>query len=693
MITNNEDEYNYYYQFSSSSSSIIGCILLILIYCITMWKSIIQSYMEEKRPFHNSDIPMARGSHWFYGHAYLFRKYNKQQKQKQYTSNNNDSNKDKEKKSSYSYDIDFRDIQRILSIDSSNRYGHCSFWIYQHSYISLYHWQDIATIKRILFNNNGSRNEHDNNNITRNDDSLEYNNISLWNSSNVANIFPLLYNRFNKRTIKEKCNAIYLYRFEFTNFCSNDKAIHLMKSIIEKTMSLKVHMIKTKMNREKEKCIIKKATTMNPIDHQSTKLKSDITFQVDCTILIRKILWEVWCQFFFSCSIDNDIIISSWNSTKQHHKDNEIKGIVDVLKEIFEYLKKIRNMTNHKYQNTELNERLIHQFVNKQIHNRLQYDTIPILKSNNVSITTEENITYDALDSLLKYSKVLDNNQQQQIKGEKRKRNISSKLLYLSDYVSHFLLKTIDMSTSILSYALYAVSQIPIVEKACLNEIENATIDNNINILDVNQLLYCNAIILETLRLFPPKVSIVRKTSSCSSVVPNVTLHGGNITLPTNENTTSIYLPIWSIHRLKCNFPRPEEFRPDRWVYEQNNQSLDHSTATNGHHDNHRIDDDDSFNDDSYYNKWKERPLTDNTSDIPAANRKAFISSFSTLSGGDNTPIDQILLINCTLIFATLLKTFQFEMINEYALTPELFNNDIQFPKGGMPLQINLRRS
>jgi hypothetical protein len=88
---------------------------------------------------------------------------------------------------------------------------------------------------------------------------------------------------------------------------------------------------------------------------------------------------------------------------------------------------------------------------------------------------------------------------------------------------------------------------------------------------------------------------------------------------------------------------------------------------------------------DGAYSGWIFRPLTDSSSDIPAANYKAFIP-FRGLS-----PVEQTHMIETnTLILAHLLHNFHFDMIEQYTLRPASILG-IQYPKGGMPLQISIR--
>lgn len=494
-----------------------------------IWKCLIRPFMERLNPI--MDVPLARGSHWFGGHAYLFRK------------NNKSRNKGKAVVCS---DVDFRDIQRILAIDSASQNGHTSFWIYQQPHIALYHWQDVDAVQRL---SSGRFNCIHN---TSRFDSVAYESSLSF----ILNLFPpAIYRRLN--TTEKRNNEINFYRSVLARFCQDGAAASLMESIIEKIMSPKLNMIESKMRTEQSNG--RKLANYSPSIFL-VKEATRFTFQVDCVVLIRRILLELWGQFFFSRPLDDDAI-----SSCSHHDD----GIVEGFKKLVFPTNNSCKIANQVCQ-TEVVARSIHRFVQRQILERSYKKDL--LNSNIASSRNETTSRHpDALETLLTYSNML--RRKQDRKGQQRCYSTS----HLPDFITSFLIEA-----------------------------------------------------------------------------------------------------IWSIHRLKCNFPRPEEFRPDRWVYQENQPDCRSSNGRN-----------------LGCARWTERPLSDASSDIPAANRKAFISSFSSLSGCysscGNTPIDHLLLANSTLIFAVLLKALKFEMTREYVLIPDLVS-DVQFPKGGMPLQITLRR-
>lgn len=82
-----------------------------------------------------------------------------------------------------------------------------------------------------------------------------------------------------------------------------------------------------------------------------------------------------------------------------------------------------------------------------------------------------------------------------------------------------------------------------------------ATFDN------LNHFDYLNAVINETLRLYPPALFLERKASN-------------DIDLETCDAKTQInvrkgdviHIPVWSLHRSSTNFPEPVKYNPDRFL-------------------------------------------------------------------------------------------------------------------------------
>ncbi|GLB07536.1 hypothetical protein AtubIFM57258_002879 [Aspergillus tubingensis] len=66
-----------------------------------------------------------------------------------------------------------------------------------------------------------------------------------------------------------------------------------------------------------------------------------------------------------------------------------------------------------------------------------------------------------------------------------------------------------------------------------------------------------NAVIYETLRLYAPAAAASQR------ITPKEGIHIGENYIPGN---VLVQIPIYSIHRDKRSFERPEEFLPERWT-------------------------------------------------------------------------------------------------------------------------------
>jgi len=120
----------------------------------------------------------------------------------------------------------------------------------------------------------------------------------------------------------------------------------------------------------------------------------------------------------------------------------------------------------------------------------------------------------------------------------------------LSDTLLSLLFAGYETTSVALTYALYLISQYSQVESRCLEEIGKSG-----GSLDPENYVYLQAVLTETLRLYPPGVSTTRNLEKELVV--------GDVTIPKD---TYMYIPIWAIQRDPKNFPDPESFRPERWL-------------------------------------------------------------------------------------------------------------------------------
>lgn len=175
---------------------------------------------------------------------------------------------------------------------------------------------------------------------------------------------------------------------------------------------------------------------------------------------------------------------------------------------------------------------------------------------------------------------------------------------------------------------LWSIARHPRIEELCLEEIHRVIGSNDLNMgCFFEQLFYCRAVLLEALRMYP---SVPATTRSLEKEV----VIGGTTYLP----GTNVIIPIWNAHRDPENFPRPEEFLPERWV------KLRHDGL------------------------WEERFTGDGSDDlygVPPANRNAFIA-FS--AGGRNCIGQKFALNQGVMLLAALLREFKIKPVSESEL-------------------------
>jgi len=119
-----------------------------------------------------------------------------------------------------------------------------------------------------------------------------------------------------------------------------------------------------------------------------------------------------------------------------------------------------------------------------------------------------------------------------------------------------------DTSSIALTFVMYCLSLHKEVQTECAKEAYAATTQMNTDgSLNENptqwedRLVYCWAVVMETLRLHPPVFTNVRNLAK--------DLHLEDSTIPSGSR---VYIPIQQIHTDERNFARAKEFLPERWA-------------------------------------------------------------------------------------------------------------------------------
>lgn len=229
----------------------------------------------------------------------------------------------------------------------------------------------------------------------------------------------------------------------------------------------------------------------------------------------------------------------------------------------------------------------------------------------------------------------------------------------LRDAFQTLLFAGYDTTSICLTMSLYLLAGHPAEQLRCAEEVQrllafDGNQDENKDECDVliDDLVFCKAVILETLRLYPPAFSLNRY------VEHDLVLHDGFI-IPAGTN---VLMPFWTIHRMERNFSFANKFYPERWARQAEDGTwLERSS-------------------DEYFN---------HKSGTPAANHHAF---FAFSSGSRSCPGQKFAIQEAVLVLAKLVHAFEFESIPDHKL--DLVRRGLfLFPEGGLPLRLAPRKA
>jgi cytochrome P450 len=122
------------------------------------------------------------------------------------------------------------------------------------------------------------------------------------------------------------------------------------------------------------------------------------------------------------------------------------------------------------------------------------------------------------------------------------------------DEVMTFLLAGHETTALALCWALYLLSREPAAERKLHDELDRVLGSRLPAISDLPLLVYCENVMKETMRLYPPAWSVAR------TAIEDFELEGYRI--PGGSN---VVMSQWIMHRDARYFPDPERFDPDRW--------------------------------------------------------------------------------------------------------------------------------
>ncbi len=124
------------------------------------------------------------------------------------------------------------------------------------------------------------------------------------------------------------------------------------------------------------------------------------------------------------------------------------------------------------------------------------------------------------------------------------------------DEIVTLLLAGHETSSNTLAWALYLLARHPVAERRFHEEIDEVVRnDEELRLGDLARLPFTQAIISETLRLYPPEWLMAR-VASRPTTLRDYSLAPG----------TMVLVSQWLSHRSSANFPHPARFLPARWL-------------------------------------------------------------------------------------------------------------------------------
>ena len=125
------------------------------------------------------------------------------------------------------------------------------------------------------------------------------------------------------------------------------------------------------------------------------------------------------------------------------------------------------------------------------------------------------------------------------------------------------LLAGYETTASLLTYSSYLLALHPEIQTRLRQEIQTAKKENNgvLGYETLTSLPYLDAVITETLRMYPPVTKVDRQCSEDYTLVHE----GKRIFIPKGA---AVMIPIYAVHHMEEYYPEPSVFNPDRFLPE-----------------------------------------------------------------------------------------------------------------------------
>lgn len=125
----------------------------------------------------------------------------------------------------------------------------------------------------------------------------------------------------------------------------------------------------------------------------------------------------------------------------------------------------------------------------------------------------------------------------------------------LHDEVMTILLAGHETTANLMTWTWYLLAQHPQQAERLDRELGDVLGDRRPTVADLRALRYTEAVVLESLRLFPPAWIISRRAIEACEL--------GGYPIP---NGAAVIMSQWVMHRDPRYFEQPEQFQPDRWL-------------------------------------------------------------------------------------------------------------------------------
>jgi hypothetical protein len=145
---------------------------------------------------------------------------------------------------------------------------------------------------------------------------------------------------------------------------------------------------------------------------------------------------------------------------------------------------------------------------------------------------------------------------------------------YIAEFLSSIVFGGYDSTALALSYTMYLLATHPEHQDRCAKEAINvlgeSCTGNNTKSLDsflaITNLPYCYAALLESLRYYPPVAFSSRDLTKPMSLDIDVEHDTGKRTVAEIPAGVRFIISFYCVNHAECNFPRPDDYLPERWV-------------------------------------------------------------------------------------------------------------------------------